>query len=223
LQRNSGFPTSPYTVEDLSWLLDIEDRCAELKEDKIQSFATTVARARLAGKTKTDPELQLEVLRAFHRDKVSKEREIAEVRRDVDELKRAHAEERSLRIATENAYVPIRARQIRRNARLRLAGAVLLHLLGVATATVAGFVVVSRYPQLGTTGKLIISALILLLPGSGALYRIKDVYWSTYRRSVEQAEKTVRDELRAVPIQRSQGNLPGSPSSDSASRTFVGP
>jgi hypothetical protein len=185
-----------YTVEDLSWLLDIEERCAELAEDKIESIATTVARARLTGKTKTDPELQLEVLRAFQREKVAREHDLASIRRDVDELKRSNAEEQALRKAAETAYVSLRTQQIRRGALLRFIAAVLLHFLAVIAAAWLGFELTSRIPQLSGGVRLMVLVVLLLLPGRGAFYRLKDIHWSTYRHTLENAAQTARGELR---------------------------
>ena len=56
-----------YTVEDLAAMVEVEERCAELPPDQVQSVALAVARKRLAGASRDDPELQLVVRRAFQK------------------------------------------------------------------------------------------------------------------------------------------------------------
>lgn len=54
-----------YRAEDLALMLDVEDRCAALPPDQAKQIALTVARERLAGRRRDDPELVLAVRRAF--------------------------------------------------------------------------------------------------------------------------------------------------------------
>ncbi|MEX2053083.1 MAG: hypothetical protein WD898_02555 [Candidatus Paceibacterota bacterium] len=54
-----------FALEDLEWLLDIEERIADLPRDEIRTLAERVNRARLSGKDQDDPEIRLELQRAF--------------------------------------------------------------------------------------------------------------------------------------------------------------
>ena len=139
----------------------------------------------------------MEVVRAFQKERLPAARDIAAIRMDVDEFRRAHAEERALRIAAENSYVPLRAHQIRRGALLWFAAAASLHLLAVAAVAVIGFVLTEQYLKLSSMAELTLRGLILLLPGGGAFYRIKDVHWSSYRRRVKESDRIALDELRS--------------------------
>jgi hypothetical protein len=58
-----------YRAEDLSLMLDVEDRCAALPVDQVKEIAVTIARERLKGRKRNDPELVLIVRRAFQSGK----------------------------------------------------------------------------------------------------------------------------------------------------------
>lgn len=68
---NEAYPMADtYTIEDLAWLLDIEERCADLPPDRVKSCAVSIARARLAGMHRNDPEVVLSIQRAFQADRL---------------------------------------------------------------------------------------------------------------------------------------------------------
>jgi hypothetical protein len=109
-----------YTTEDLGILLDIEARCAALPEGSVQKIATMVARARLSGRQRNDPELQLQVRRAFQKDRAEEQVELldrvrqgdADVRSRDTQLARGAL---SLRRA-RSVYISRRTQELRRAA-----------------------------------------------------------------------------------------------------------
>ncbi len=184
-----------YAVEDLSWLIDIEERCADLNEDRVKLLATTISRARLAGKPKTDPELHLAVQRAFQTERVATAREAAETRREAEEIKRAYAEEKEERIKLQKAYLFVKVPAIRRGALTRFIIAVVIHLLVVVAIVISGFSLAERVVQSGSIGQSIARFIVLLAPSIGAMYRIVDIYWPLYRRRVNQSEGAALEQL----------------------------
>jgi hypothetical protein len=109
-----------YTTEDLGIVLDIEERCAALPEQSVQRIANIVARARLSGRQRTDPELQLQVRRAFQSDRVDEQVALRDRLQQGDAAIRTRdaqlAHEASLRRKARSAFIATRSRELRRAA-----------------------------------------------------------------------------------------------------------
>lgn len=72
-----------FETRDLAWLLDIEERCADLSDEQVTACATIVNQARLTGKQHDDPELQLDIQRAFQGDRLNLVKEINTTKADL--------------------------------------------------------------------------------------------------------------------------------------------
>ncbi len=72
-----------FETRDLAWLLDIEERCADLSEEQVVTCATIINQARLTGKKHDDPELQLDVQRAFQGDRLDLAKEVSTTKADL--------------------------------------------------------------------------------------------------------------------------------------------
>jgi len=135
-----------YDAEDLGIILDVEQRCAALPEDEVRSIATMVARERLAGKRRDDPELQLKVRRAFQRghvdENVALQRRVEDSTLEIRRRDKRIVEEACKKQAVRTAFVASHSRELRRVATrgllLRLfgasIGAVVLGTLGLLLA-----------------------------------------------------------------------------------------
>ena len=76
-----------FETQDLAWLLDIEERCADLDDEKVEACVMAVARARLSGKRRGDLELQLAVQRAFQGERLELVSDLSVSRADAKGLK----------------------------------------------------------------------------------------------------------------------------------------
>jgi hypothetical protein len=108
-----------FVVEDLGTILDIEERCADLEEESIVEIASMVARSRLSGKARNDPELQLQVKRAFQREKLEIEKKLETTSAELSLRNREIASQELRRVNAESGYMRVRVGQIRRRALLR--------------------------------------------------------------------------------------------------------
>lgn len=75
-----------FETQDLAWLLDIEERCADLGDEKVEACVMAVTRARLSGKRHDDPELQLAVQRAFQGERLELASDLSVSRADAKGL-----------------------------------------------------------------------------------------------------------------------------------------
>ncbi|MHB1327548.1 MAG: hypothetical protein ACYC2K_05035 [Gemmatimonadales bacterium] len=126
-----------YTPEDLALMLDLEERCASLPELEVRQIAAVVARSRLAGARRDDPELRLSIQRAFQKSRRDAhvvlgeqlQYKVAEARTLDKRLSETLTDYSSARAA----YVNMRASQIKKDVAQR-------RLLSVAFAGVASLV-----------------------------------------------------------------------------------
>lgn len=88
-----------FETQDLAWLLDIEERCADLEDEKVEACVMAVARARLSGKRHDDPELQLAVQRAFQGERLELASELSVSRADAKGLE---TQLKSERVSSQN-------------------------------------------------------------------------------------------------------------------------
>jgi len=75
-----------FETQDLAWLLDIEERCADLGDEEVETCVMAVTRARLSGKRHDDPELQLAVQRAFQGERLELASDLSVSRADAKGL-----------------------------------------------------------------------------------------------------------------------------------------
>jgi hypothetical protein len=184
-----------YTAEDLAVLLDVEDRCADLPEEKVKAIAVMVARNRLSGKQKDDPELQLEVRRAFQKAKLGLEEQLeasgAELRARGQQLER----ETRRRVSAETLFVTGRVKGLRERA---VWGAVLrsLGLLGLAAVLSAGaFVATKSLVPEGYGATFVQTIATIGAPAIGALLLIFRSVIPRLRRDLREVEGKARQEL----------------------------
>ncbi|GEM_PF-3345851 len=122
-----------YTLEDLAWLLDIEERAAGLADERVEELATTICKARLSGRPADDPEVRLAIQRGFQADRLTFTQELASaqsmVKSRADEATEWRGGYAELRMKT----VDERAGHLRTKAWIR---AILRAVLLLAAATV---------------------------------------------------------------------------------------
>jgi len=105
-----------YTVQDLAWLLDIEERCADLGEEQIKTCAAMVTQARLTGKRSNDPELQLAIQRVFQGERLELVTEISTTKSDLAVTKRDLELETAKAQELRKALISERTAKLRREA-----------------------------------------------------------------------------------------------------------
>lgn len=113
-----------YTVQDLAWLLDIEERCADLPEDRITEFAMKITRARLSGVSRDDPELQLEIQRAFQGDRLNLVTEVSAVKVELNATLADLESQWGITQRLQESWIKERTSKLRRDTLWRFAGKV---------------------------------------------------------------------------------------------------
>jgi len=149
-----------FAVQDLAWLLEIEERCAQLPEAELEKCAIKVAHARLSSQTSDDPELRLELQRIFQgariassstvdtlkaelgavRNDLQSEREISsQLRGQVGDLQGQINKQSENTDRFRNILVGMRAQTLKSSAVRKL----VLNILGVSiySGIMAGFAV----------------------------------------------------------------------------------
>jgi predicted nucleic acid-binding protein len=121
-----------YTLEDLDALLDLEERVKELSTQEIEAFATKARRLRMAGKSRNDSELQLEIRRTFQRKKMTGVENTIKLEKAIDETRENLRKESDHSAATMVALIG----QIYRIERIKKLGWWLLKSLSIF---IAGF------------------------------------------------------------------------------------
>jgi hypothetical protein len=190
-------PPDAFAVEDLSWLMDIEERCADLPVQRVKELANKISRARLAGKRADDLSLRLEIQRCFQADRLTLDKDLENARGQV-RIHREDADTERLRAdRTRDGWVSERAGNIRSQARLRAWIESSAWLLVAAVAAV-GLIELEHlaFPHAGRW--LVIWNLISIGgPVLGALSTVLFRILPTYRRVVsaanEQAEKDIKN------------------------------
>jgi hypothetical protein len=206
-----------YNTEDLGLLLDIEERCAALPEESVMRIASIVSRARLSGKPRSDPELQLQVKRAFQSSKLD---ENAELRQKVNQIS-ADIRTRNTQIANEiarggrtrQALVEARTRELRREANLRAFWRLIRTiLLGCAGGALAYFATRWLLPA-GDLASNVSMLITLGTPAAAVMAQIwRSIYpdWRAARLSAELQAMREAEEIEkgeAAPLER-QPKLP---------------
>lgn len=86
-----------FQIEDLSELIDLEERVRELDKSEIELFANKIAKLRISGKSRNHNELQLEIRRTFNRKKIdygakvrSLQDELISKEEDLERTSRVH-------------------------------------------------------------------------------------------------------------------------------------
>lgn len=190
-----------YTINDLMWLLDIEERCATLEDEKVKAIAATVARERLAGRPRSDPELHLAIQRAFQAELAEVQVAAAEGRRQVHELSQALAAEKASSESLREAYVRLRVSQLRRDALVRLAATVAFYPSLAALVIYAMYKVGLWATRFGTYASFAVLLFGFLLPGRGLLWQILEAV-PRYRQRIASAEARARQETLPTDAQQ---------------------
>jgi hypothetical protein len=94
-----------FTLEDLGWLLDVEERCADLTPDDVEKLAIKVNQARLLGKTYDDPELRLIIQRTFQSKKFQAIDDLTKAQKLIETKDSQLNEELEKRLKIENSYL----------------------------------------------------------------------------------------------------------------------
>jgi len=197
---------STYTPEDLAIMLDVEDRCAGLTEPEIKRIATAVARERLHGRDRNDPEVSLAVHRAFESAKVQIADDNTALRgqlRDRDaEIRGRDQTLGRTRVRSDRATdmaVSSRAREIRHDAYTRGVAKLVLSLV-VIVGWAGGSIAIARrfFPTLDGNGVGLLSGLLSPLLGV-SLWLIREIkkWRTTLQRASEVARAQIEDELGA--------------------------
>ena len=75
-----------YSLEDVIELVDIEERSKELSKEDIEALAGKIAKARVAGKSRYDRELSLEINRVLQRKKITRDFEVQQIKQRTTNL-----------------------------------------------------------------------------------------------------------------------------------------
>jgi hypothetical protein len=149
LRHQLGPILGTYAAEDLAIMIDLEERCGSLPADQIQGIATDVARERLRGRSRHDPELALVVQRGFSKAKFHLADETVRL---TDRLQEATVALRSrdTQLTTERAsneagvdqYIATRAPELRRAADRKAGLSIIGGLIAITVLTrlILGFV-----------------------------------------------------------------------------------
>ncbi len=184
-----------YTSEDLGILLDVEDRCADLPVEKVKEIAVMVARSRLSGSQKDDPELQLQVRRAFQRGKMALEQQLQEtgaaLRAKGQELER----ETKRRVSAETVFVGDKAKSLKTRAK-RKALLYAFGLLGIAIVLGVGALLATKALVPGRVNSTFVQTLLAIgAPAIGAFVGIFKWVLPRLRRELSDAEALARRQL----------------------------
>jgi hypothetical protein len=185
-----------YTVEDLEWLLDIEERCADLPTASVEALALSVNHARLSGKPHDDPELILLIQRAFQGEKLHTVNDLAKAQQLIkskdaqlqDELQKRALVEGALRSQLKSGLLRAAKRRAINSAIRWISSFVTLGIVVVgATYFIAG-------QSIGPTFWAgVVSGLSCVV---GCLYAIFQSVLPDYKTDVDQVEQTVEQQLR---------------------------
>lgn len=114
-------PIDTYTTEDLHWLLSINERAADLPPEETKEIVKEITRARLSGKTIKDSKLQLRVNRMFQEKRQNISQKLEEARERVKKAEREAEKEKALRQERENQIIKMKAEEVIRSEKWKLA------------------------------------------------------------------------------------------------------
>lgn len=185
-----------YTVDDLAWLLDIEERCADLPNDRIQEMANRLSKARISGKAYDDPSVRLEVQRAFQGNKLRLNDDLSSVKAQLGKQKEETAAEISARMKAESKLQNLQKRNLISAAKKRLVREIIVNALGGATLAIV-FIYITKLANPGSDwSKLTFNALSISAPALGAFYRIFSNAIPKYKKSRLSADKRAEEFVR---------------------------
>jgi len=188
-----------YTAEDLGVMLEVEERCAKLPPDEVRKIASGVARSRLSGKRRDDPELQLQVRRAFQARRLEVQDDLqsrleasnAAVRSRDQQLER---ESRARSVAQES-YIATRVKELRRGA-FRVAAAEIITASVLAIGFFFGaFYLTGRLLPEGEAADTVGLLFSLLPPAAAAVAWIWKKALPRWKRKTEAARSVAEKEL----------------------------
>lgn len=105
-------PTTTYQVEDLALMLDIEERCADLPDDRVREIAFTVSRMRLDPAV-NEESVRLTVVRAFQGDRLQLANRVQESKANLVAVEDELGRERKLRVSTSRELASTKQSNLR--------------------------------------------------------------------------------------------------------------
>ena len=187
-----------YNTEDLGLLLDIEERCAALPEPSVSRIASMVSRARLSGKHRSDPELQLQVKRAFQNSKIDENADLRDmVKQSYADIRTRDSQlthELKRRRRTRQALIETRARELRRQANLRAAARTGVYVVGAGLFGFVAYLLTIRLLPQGTTADIISFFLTIGTPAIGLGTAIWQSILPEWRSSLQSSEELATEE-----------------------------
>jgi hypothetical protein len=183
-----------YTIQDLAWLLDIEERCADLPQERIEACATMVTQARLSGKRRDDPELQLSIQRAFQGDRLELAKDVSVLKADLATTKKELRSKTGEVQELQAALIAEQTAKLRRGAFVTFVWkAILTALFSIGCITAGVWLALSSNSEDSTLRIIGLPALLLsagVLVGPPALMKQVSQLRNSLRRARAQAEKS---------------------------------
>jgi hypothetical protein len=184
-------PANTYTLEDLKWLRTINESVAELSPDATREIANVVARARVQGKSVTDPQLQLSVNRMYQAKRDEGEKALREAAERAKAAEAREGHEREGREFAETELIRLAAAENRRRARLTLA-LQLAWRIPVALAVSAGIWLLAHYAVPDRNAKNWVSYVGSIGGVVLAAWKLLPSAWKSFRGDMDSAERRAR-------------------------------
>ncbi|MDI6767309.1 MAG: hypothetical protein QME52_10850 [Bacteroidota bacterium] len=184
-----------YTIEDLSWLLDLEERCADLPATAVEDLAIEINKARLSGKSKDDPELRLRIQRAFQAQKLSLTGDLDYAREVIQNKELQLKDALEKRKIVEEAYASTFRKQLQGDAKQKLIKALIINSFTGAILTVGAIYItlsVVSPDQMAVFWGLLLTA---LSPAITVIFRIFHSVIPNYRTLVEGIDAVVSSKI----------------------------
>ena len=203
-------PQGEYQLEDLRWLDELEQDVTELPAGEVRGMAKEIHRLRLAGRSRTDPELRLGLQRLYQKAKATVAADVSEARKREAKVLDDLDDERKARIRDRAVFVDDEVRRLRRSAKVRwwVEGAVWV-LLFIILGVVGAGLIRSLIEPGDLRGVLELGA-VVLTPALGSLSLIFSRVIPGYKRDMstlrERAEANVGNRLRVGRADESAGH-----------------
>ncbi|GAG36045.1 unnamed protein product, partial [marine sediment metagenome] len=117
-----------YNLEDVVELVDIEERSKELSKEEIETLANKIAKARVAGKSRYDRELSLEINRVLQRKKITENIQVQQTKQRATNLEGELTREQIRKNAILMALVKKLAEKKKQQERIKYIGIFILSL-----------------------------------------------------------------------------------------------
>jgi hypothetical protein len=184
-----------YTAEDLAMLVDIEERAADLPDEDVKALASSLARARYAGKDANDPEIQLVLKRAFQTGRLKVSAALDQVASEKKVVERELSLERMRKKAIVSDVVALRAGNIKRDARLWLARQIASGVAVVVALLLGGWLLAYMFDA-SYASNFVQIFLTFVAFAVGVVVWLRMSVWPEYKGRLENAEAAALDEER---------------------------